>query len=351
MSKKKCRTYAKVKVLNVSEIQEKVIDLLSSNEASNYWDELNYKLDSFSNLINSVAQIKNSDNMYSVPHDEVQSTIISIINCVKKYLFGDINSAYNTFYYRWNYLTNNKFTEGSSIYTLPANSSKILFKIRNSDTPLTKKTDFFHISFKERGKIGNNRFSISGYPCLYLGQSIYSCWEETRQPHIDNMWAVGYKITKSIHLLDLRLKQNIDTGTKEADYIMLLPYIIASSIKTHSDSDTFKPEYIIPQLLLHSVVKKRGYYQYDGIVYTSTRRGIFNDLELCSNYAIPVMSNKYSTYCKKLAGHFIMTNPISCEAELMKGSLNASRGYDSYENSLFHHLEDVLASSEFGNIL
>ena len=44
--------------------------------------------------------------------------------------------------------------------------------------------NFFHIPFEKRGLVKTQRFSIPGFPSLYLGSSIYLCWEELNRPNI-----------------------------------------------------------------------------------------------------------------------------------------------------------------------
>lgn len=38
-----------------------------------------------------------------------------------------------------------------------------------------KAKEMFHVPFELVRKLGNNRFSISGYPCLYLSNTIWAC--------------------------------------------------------------------------------------------------------------------------------------------------------------------------------
>lgn len=134
----------------------------------------------------------------------------------------------------------------------------------------------------------------------------------------------------------------------------LLPYIWASSIQVHNE-DVFKPEYIIPQLLLHTVVKDRKKYGYDGVIFTSTRRNVKYDdgkMELYDNIAIPVMSNRYKSYCKILASYFTETEPVCLEHEFLKGNIGSgSLGDNKYENTIFYALEKILQKKEFKTIL
>lgn len=113
-----------------------------------------------------------------------------------------------------------------------------------------------------------------------------------------------------------------------------------------------KPEYIIPQILLHSVVKSNN-DGYSGIIFTSTRRfasAPLEDMNIYDNLAIPVMSNRYAEYCKDLASFLQETEPIHIEHELLKGNITIP-GTLMENNSLFSKLEDYLNQQPFYNIL
>src|SRR5205823_638449 len=47
--------------------------------------------------------------------------------------------------------------------------------------------DLFHIPFNSRHLITNQRYSFPGLPCLYLGQSLYVCWEELGRPDLNGV--------------------------------------------------------------------------------------------------------------------------------------------------------------------
>ena len=54
-----------------------------------------------------------------------------------------------------------------------------MYKCReNSKLFHFSKDEMFHIPYEKRNLVGNQRFSLSGLPCLYLGGSSYICWEE-----------------------------------------------------------------------------------------------------------------------------------------------------------------------------
>lgn len=355
MAKIKTIKYQHRKFLTNDQLQSEVVSLLSYNKFDNYVDELHFVLHSFLNLINNSRFIGGVDNFYSVDKiDFLKPTVKSIEKTVKAYLEGDILSAYNSFYYRWRYLCKEKFTDHNSLIQLKPND-KVYYRVRSDETQLSKKLDFFHVPFQLRGLLGNNRYSISGYPCLYLASSLYSCWEETRRPALNKFQVVAYKSCESLSVLDMRLAPDINTSNKEEGYLMILPYILASSIRTHNDSSRFKPEYIIPQLMLHSVVKsiKDSKVKYDGILFTSTRRNMSfcKDLSLCDNYVFPVKTCRKAGYCNELVKMFVCTDPISYESEQLQGKIHPDSNAKGYYATEFYALENILENKDFTTLL
>lgn len=357
MKKLTPRTYKKREELDNDDILKECAELISQNRCNNFKWELDYVLDSFRNFMFSSKYQGGYENLYGCYQDEIKATISNIKECVKLYLNGDIYLCFTKFNKRWDKMIGKVFDTSESIYELKP--SEVFYKIRKSKDKLFSKKDLFHVPFSQRGKLENNRYSISGYPCLYLGRSLYTCWEETRRPDLIEISAVGFKVMKKLKLLDLRLYRNIDSMNRETLNMRLLPYILASSIRTHNDEDNFKPEYIIPQLLLHSVLRKNGEKEriYDGIVFTSTRRDMqYSDrgMELFDNVVVPVISTRSNSYCKKLAEYFTETAPVYLNYEILQGNIqnkSNSDGQIKYENTYFYSLEELIKSRDFGPIL
>lgn len=351
MKKKEPLTYLEAQFLTTEEVQKDIEDLLAHNRCGTYKEELDFVLDSFHNRIMSSHVLGGHDNLYGTYHDTIESAIKNIKKCVDYYLKGRIYSSYVSFNRYWDKQWDNI---GLNTKILQLDTNEIFYKLRKKEETPFERKDFFHVPFDKRGKIGNNRYSISGYPCLYLGRSIYTCWEEIRRPDSSDIVASAFKIEKALRLLDLRLQSANKSSANEMDYWALLPYILASSIRVHND-DVFKPEYIIPQLLLHTVVKNRKKYGYDGVIFTSTRRNVKYDdekMELYDNIAIPVMSNRYKSYCKILASYFTETEPVYFEHEFLKGHIfSGSMDDGKYENTIFYALEKILQKKEFKAIL
>lgn len=139
-------------------------------------------------------------------------------------------------------------------------SEQNYYRTRANDTPLKLAREMFHAPFELRGSVKTARYSVLGFPSLYLTKNIYTAWEEARRANIETFYASRLRLQRPIHLVDLRLRRSfsdINKGEREAavrQYLRTIPLIIACSLKVKKDSDAFKPEYILPQLILHTVI-------------------------------------------------------------------------------------------------
>ena len=227
--------------------------------------------------------------------DIVQSIIQDkkrILKFIDYYMNGKLSSCFHAFYLWWNNRLFNSYDdeyEKTYFYRM---------RERKKDEKAFEYRDLLHIPFDKRGIIGNQRYRINGFPCLYVSTSLYESWEELRQPHLQNLYAIAIAFTKSLKLLDLRLVREISSIDQLRAYLLRLPLILACSIKVKEDSASFKPEYIMPQTLLHSIRK-----DVDGILYTSLRKDYTfydSDFDKCSNsdnIVLPVNTSKKNGNC------------------------------------------------------
>jgi hypothetical protein len=193
------------------------------------------------------------------------------------------------------------------------------------------RADMFHVPFSARRKVGPQRFSIPGLPCLYLGSSTYICWEELDRPSLDSLCfsKVCLRAGEKINIVNLSttasqistwLKLYYDpTQTEATSYQTVVaaavsraicwPLVAACSIKVLDKQAPFKPEYIISQLLLQHVTSSRSY---DGIMYRSTMVGVeIAPDEKCVNLVFPCRDFSKPDYCEYLRSKFELTKPIS----------------------------------------
>lgn len=108
-------------------------------------------------------------------------------------------------------LNNTKSNELKSILddiikaSLVQDSTKDLYRLRtNTDSKEAfSRMDLFHIAFDDYTKIKNYRFSIAGYPCLYLGSSFKVCYKELGEPKLEDIWTMKYTCRKNFKFIDL----------------------------------------------------------------------------------------------------------------------------------------------------
>lgn len=110
-----------------------------------------------------------------------------ITESLKAFLSGDIKSAYDLF---------DEMLSTPIIYRhirricIPlhdiCNETKPLFRVRKSEKPISTRREIFHIPFTHRHLVNAQRYSVAGLPCLYLGSSLYICWQEMGKPDFDN---------------------------------------------------------------------------------------------------------------------------------------------------------------------
>ena len=214
--------------------------------------------------------------------------------------------------------------------------------------------DMFHIPLTMRHSVKTHRYSYPGYPCLYLGDSIYGCWEELRRPQMNRCAVSRLYNTEKLLFLDLTIPcvENL----KDRSYLKLMPIIIASMIWVEYENADYKPEYIIPQLLMEWLLKNRYFHEngikkaIHGIVYHSTQ--INNEFGFIHsyfiNYAIPVFNlSEKCPYCKKLCSLFKITDPTTNDHEKLKSEYKNEMSYNAKPNEWKYNDYET---SDFGNL-
>lgn len=241
----------------------------------------------------------------------VQTKVIqNLINCINEYYNGNPFKAYENL----NSVLLNDYKDLYSILKQKEyDVNESFFRIRLSENHYPfKRNEMFHIPFELRNKVSTQRYSIPGFPSLYLGRTIYVCWEELSRPSVEKIQAVKLKNVKQIKLLDLTPPKSNENNKKEIyRFFMTFPLIMCCSVKVRNQSDTFKPEYIIPQLLLQWI--RNNDRILDGIQYKSTHISSkdFTENSELINIVLPVKTNNKSGLCTKLVKYFESTESIS----------------------------------------
>lgn len=225
------------------------------------------------------------------------------------------------------------------------------FRVRVSEKEkLSEPKDLFHIPYKKRHLITNERYSLAGHPCLYLASYLHIAWQECGYPHKyyysefqyqrdeENEW-------KFITFLSPRYVANTwfvainppeDRYLKLAkSYLLTYPLIFACSIVNLNGNSAFKPEYVIPQMLTQWV-----YRHYDiakGIKYFSCYNT--DDIRHFNGYNV-VLPAKNIDYrrglSKDLVSKFKVSKPQLLENKLGENEAETVKKYKQDLIATFH---------------
>ncbi|MFD0051437.1 hypothetical protein ACFVHQ_19300 [Actinomycetes bacterium NPDC127524] len=283
--------------------------------------------------------------------DNVKALSSAITTTIKEYYKGYPNVAYDKLaQVIENHLTPNGYLE--HIMTLDNTWENILYKMRTGTGTVYSKDEMFHIPFRLRGLVSTNRYSIPGLPCVYLGSSPLTCWEELNKPDLNSVQTSLF-VVKNISYLDFstppeavidKLKLQFQfRGIKDTDmskiydelvsYVVLWPLMAACSIRVRNPRDSFKPEYIIPQLLLQWIRQS----EFDGISYFSTKvnRYSMKTATFYRNFAFPVQTQADDGYCSVLKEKFEITDAVPWQSfQIYKDSYLALPNEGSIEAEL-----------------
>lgn len=237
------------------------------------------------------------------------------------------------------------------------NTGNYFFRMRVFDDKRSRDAnELFHIPFDKLGKTTTQRYSTPGLPCLYLGTSLYGCWEELGRPPLYSCMFSELTNTKNFLLWDFRVPETIDDLGDLKKLLTTMPIIISCSIKVKYPEDNFKPEYIIPQFMLESLLISRELFdgiKTIGIKYKSV---LTNDdfefpISKNDNIVIPAIRTD-KKYDESLCELFKITKPTCEEFEKIKfrpliiNGGAAYEGIDKYKNSLFGNMETFISDIE-----
>lgn len=264
-----------------------------------------------------------------------------IINSIKLYLNGKPSDAFKNFNNLFlEALMENQFTIYNTLYdpSILERKSKQgrskLFRARNVfENRIFERKEIFHTPFRFRNKVATSRYSIAGYPSLYLSTSLELCLEELEYDFKPGRYIcsrfelandnsariieLGIKPsdfwnaneingTKRQKLIDTRLLSNEETLK---NYYFWFPLIIACSFIRIDRNDPFAIEYVVPQLLMQAVRNFNRNDVFMGIRYFSCASEYSSELGF--NYVFPTNFDGVSLdYCPTLSKAFLITKPF-----------------------------------------
>lgn len=336
-----------------------MIDNIEITVLENLWGNTEFSLPKrwegkdFQKELNELFELYQQKVFITINDENTQKDIKIIcdglIETIQQYYLGLPHKAYNKFNEVMEKLMENPLKiyqkSGNSVFQF--NDPLVLFRLRNVTNNISyKRKDIFHTPYSLRAKVSSCRYSIAGYPSLYLGTSLELCNKEINgRLKTKNTIASKFKVERNsvnnghtdIKVIELAIKPQdfitnennnqinqriygnhrlfdtnllLDSDIKE-NYLLWYPLIASCSFIRANKNDAFSSEYIIPQLLMQWIrmcSKPKTLY---GIRYFSCVSNYNSDLGF--NYVFPVSGkcNKNNNdFCEVLSQSFKLSDPV-----------------------------------------
>lgn len=312
-----------------------------------------------------IKAIENNSDEFNEPtknltcrYEEIKMVCAFLVQAVEEYLNGFPARAYNTFGHAMNILIGHplKVYEKSITELFGVSNHKYedeldLYRIvRVSDNRPYPRRRVFHTPYNMRSLVSGSRFSIAGYPSLYLATSLQLCCQELHiDPYQDLAIASLFKLERNlefarahINVIELAVKpqdflmesndnyinkeypvgkRHISNDMLKKDnvkeaYMLWYPLIAACSFIRTNQSAPFSAEFIVPQLLMQWVRSNntsddRRHHRLTGIRYFSCSSMIASNMGF--NYVFPTSGQQISPdlpFCSVLGRAFRLTLPV-----------------------------------------
>lgn len=237
--------------------------------------------------------------------DMVKLNIDSVLNIIKYYENADLKTAQEEFDILMSRMKDDIFISSIDDHVKITINEQTFwtgfritpgyryFRVRpseyESNTISQNADELFHIPLSKRAYSNNERFSLAGFPSLYLSTMLPLAWQECGYPqkyyYSEYQFEKSYDSTFENRLVDKELRFlslyspdeicNWGTSVKYnhfdlwlevvTKYLKSYPLILACSFVNQSGKVPYKQEYIIPQILMQWVQRNNSTVQ--GISY------------------------------------------------------------------------------------
>ena len=202
----------------------------------------------------------------------------------------------------------------------------VLYRIRpDESTAAFDRSELFHIPYQLRHKVAPRRFSVLGLPMLYLGNTLYVCWEELDRPDFGQVWAAAFRLRaeKTVRVLNLAYRPGVvanlleDAGYPAGDTPMVRlalahaitwPLVAACTFPALHRKAPFVVEYVLPQFLLAWLSESDAFV---GLRYFSSRVVRPPAAALAAlNFVFPARQVTRDGFSPHLVSLFELTEPV-----------------------------------------
>ena len=330
---------------------------LKSQGNSSYYKTLKRGLELFENKIDKLNIDDYASERIKSELSNIKESNQKLLEIISSYLNGSSRQAYDTLerllegeFYRERI---SRLIEKDKSFS---NGDSKLIRIRASNESISKREDIFHIPYSRRHLVANQRFSIAGLPCLYLGSSIYVCWLELNRKDFGELWIAGYQTQENFKVLNLaydlqiiikQLERNEIDVEQFIDYFLLWPLVMTCSFQVKYPGAPFHEEYITPSLLLEWITFKNK--DIVGLKYLSTKLENYEKPSFGINYVFPPIeiTEEYD-FCPRLRDRFNLSNPLSWELISILPPINVAITSDIQTDNIEEALLNNYHISKFG---
>ena len=299
--------------------------------------------------------LKLIEQVFLVDDTEIQNFFNEIIcNVYEKWLRNHISSATSAF---------KKILEKEDLLSFSIDlKGALLYRGRINSYPLSK-WDMFHIPFNKRYMIGNQRYSLTGQPLLYLGDSAMCVAQEIGSEKYSELNISSFFVTNSLKVYDLnpRLLEQFIAGETEVSGTLLslsmkdifekrnikkeiyhyILHALCSFPRRNVYKDSkFCEEYVLPQLLAQIIRSQK----FDGIAYLATWP--YKDNEFGINYALFTNYNKTHVYDRNLYNKFEISSPLTAAQKHVDSTLSLDT-YTILVKDIFDYINWLFRTPDF----
>jgi hypothetical protein len=317
--------------------------------AKAYVEQLQGQFSKISRILDMLDESYFSPSIKSNEVNRIKGIQSALVNVVEEYLQGHPSNAYVIFSkmlqeYRLRddigLSQQYQVSKGTSLFRIQTEhdiNKAGRWKKKEGFVDFRQAADLFHPPFHRRRTVGTNRFSISGYPCLYLSDNLLTSYSECfpKGQNVGQFNCVSLEAIRPLYFIDLSddafgqnemLFEGLSTIAQQdkvkrvtdiVGYLGVYQLVLACHTKISyketykGEKIFFKAEYIIPQLLLQWL-RQEG-FAIDGIRYRScTGQQKFPSVKNHYNYVLPVKSNHKSGHCPYLSALFRFGKVYSC---------------------------------------
>lgn len=228
------------------------------------------------------------------------------------------------------------------------------YRIRTGQFDTTHDGEMFHIPFEKRHLVTTQRYSIPGYPLLYLAGSLFTAWCEMDKPELAGLNYAGFRFKNSAYFVDLSYPYHRTSLWELYSLFVMYPLLMTCMVRVKHSTAPFKPEYSMPQLMTKLV--RDSEISFTGIAYMSNKLPESCPIDSITSRNLAVCT--YNCICAKghdasLASQMQMTDTQTITREQLRQAETFQNGHysidfkqlDVIQNASFH---DIRVQMELG---